>query len=153
MPYFFYSISVMMISWIIGASINNLIKKKVLYKHLSFMHWIKSDTVNRVLGIYVLKFLVTHTWYRRFVPGPKASGKSSIPELLKMRQSMTDSEIGHLIGFIVILITVLVLWITGFQQKFIPFLLAMNVFLNLYPSLLQQFNKNRIDQIMMAMNA
>ncbi|EPR71182.1 hypothetical protein ADIWIN_3227 [Winogradskyella psychrotolerans RS-3] len=60
---------------------------------------------------------------------------------------MVYAEIGHLIGFIFILIVIVIkLWNGLFLSAFILFL--FNIIFNLYPILLQQQNKNRIDHIL-----
>ena len=59
---------------------------------------------------------------------------------------MTYSEISHLIGFGVVAIYSLVIFISG-ECLFELIMMIVNVFMNLYPSLLQQENKKRIDRL------
>jgi hypothetical protein len=60
---------------------------------------------------------------------------------------MTYSEISHLIAFIFILgIIIMKLWKGQFIYAII--LLDFNIVFNLYPSLLQQHNKKRIDKLL-----
>ncbi|MBX2873038.1 MAG: hypothetical protein KTR30_13080, partial [Saprospiraceae bacterium] len=67
-------------------------------------------------------------------------------DLSEIRYQMTLSEISHLIGFVFVTVFAI-------QKSFavsLVFGLTMmipNVFMNLYPSLLQQENKRRIDQL------
>jgi len=59
---------------------------------------------------------------------------------------MTSAEISHLIGFLFILIVSLILLIKK-EMEFGIILIISNVIFNLYPSLLQQKNKKRIDEL------
>jgi len=60
---------------------------------------------------------------------------------------MVYAEIGHIIGFIFILI-IIGLQIGHKAYTFALILFIFNVIFNLYPSLLQQKNKKRIDNIL-----
>mgnify|MGYP003467734050 FL=1 len=66
-------------------------------------------------------------------------------DLLVLRDEMTKSEIGHLVGFLFVSIFVL---LKIYTQNYLFALIMMmtNIVLNLYPSLLQQLNKRRIDK-------
>lgn len=61
---------------------------------------------------------------------------------------MTYAEIVHLIGFAYVMLRVLVNLINGDHHSMIAPLIAVNIILNFYPTLLQQMNKRRIDRIL-----
>ncbi len=69
------------------------------------------------------------------------------PDLLKLRDEMTKAEIGHLIGFFVVLIWAVYKSMTASLLLGLVVLLV-NVLFNLYPVLLQQENKKKIDIIL-----
>ncbi|MBX7227917.1 MAG: hypothetical protein K1X55_17925, partial [Chitinophagales bacterium] len=70
-------------------------------------------------------------------------------ELADIRKEMTLSEISHLIG--VVFVTFFAAY-KGFSKCFLFgfFVMLVNVLMNLYPSLLQQENKRRIDKLMLS---
>ena len=96
--------------------------------------------------------LIQHSFFKYF--NPKLSIKKRIKpgELDHLRNEMTTAEIGHLIafGFVMIFACVMV-----FKGKFLFALIMtiINILMNLYPSLLQQENKRRIDQFKNKMNS
>jgi len=67
-------------------------------------------------------------------------------QLTELRKEMTFSEISHLIGFGFVTIFALAKFING-TYLFGLIIMIVNVLLNLYPSLLQQENKRRIDRL------
>ena len=61
---------------------------------------------------------------------------------------MNDAEIGHLIGFYVLLLLCLVYIFLGKNWKLILFIFVMNIILNLYLVFLQQYNKRRVNRFL-----
>ena len=66
--------------------------------------------------------------------------------MIKLREEMTNSEISHLIGFTFMLLFAFFVFL---KAKFIfgIVIMSVNILMNLYPSLLQQQNKRRIDKL------
>lgn len=60
---------------------------------------------------------------------------------------MTNAEIAHLVALVIQTVIILVLWVLGWGQVQLVMLAVMNILLNLYPSLLQQRNKARLDRV------
>ena len=67
-------------------------------------------------------------------------------ELSILKREMTYAGISHLIGFLFVLMISLILIIKK-DTEFGIILIISNVIFNLYPSLLQQKNKKRIDKL------
>jgi hypothetical protein len=90
------------------------------------------------------KWIVKNTFFKFF--NQKIKVKNQNDDLAEIRKEMTYSEISHLIGFIFVAIFAFYkIYSTG-----IIFGLTMmipNTLMNLYPSLLQQENKRRIDTL------
>jgi len=125
---------------------NAIILKKPFYKKLSNFTFIKSKKLPKRIGLGPLKWIVKNTFFKYFSQNLKLKGKASISELNKLRLEMTYSEISHLIGFVAVVIVALVLFIRGYYIWAL-IVMIINVFMNLYPSLLQQENKKRIDRL------
>lgn len=73
-------------------------------------------------------------------------GKADISELKALRDKMTFAELNHLVGFMFVSVFVIAKLIEGLVAFAIIMLIA-NILLNLYPTLLQQQNKTRIDKL------
>ncbi|WP_205940962.1 glycosyl-4,4'-diaponeurosporenoate acyltransferase CrtO family protein [Pedobacter yonginense] len=125
--------------------INALLIKTTFYeKNLTHLNFIKSKKLNKFLGIGIFKWIVKNTFFKFFNPKLKLKNKVEPAELDHLCNEMTLAEINHLIAFLAVCIYALVLM---FKAKFLFALIMMlvNILMNLYPSLLQQENKRRID--------
>lgn len=133
------------ISWMVGMILNSILVKTGYYKKLSNLNFIPSKTWNKRIGIKYFRWIVKNTFFKFFNQKIKLENKKV--DWAELRNEMTLSEISHLIGFI---------FVTGFAiykslMVSIVFGLTMmipNILMNLYPSLLQQENKRRIDALL-----
>ena len=145
--YLSFSISIAVISWIVGMTINAILRKTEFYKNkLSSLNFLKSEKLNKIIGIGLFKWIVKNTFFKFFNQKLKLKKKIEKTDLSKLRKEMTISEIDHLVGFAFVTIFALVKF---YNLKFIfgSTIMTFNVLLNLYPSLLQQENKRRIDKL------
>lgn len=142
---FTFGISMTFISWMVGMIINALISKTEYYKKISNLNFITSKSLNKSIGIKYFKWIVKNTFFKFFNQKIKLENKKT--DLSEIRYEMTLSEISHVIGFI--FVTIFAIY-ECYNQSII-FGIAMmipNILMNLFPSLLQQENKRRIDKIM-----
>ncbi|WP_111710110.1 glycosyl-4,4'-diaponeurosporenoate acyltransferase CrtO family protein [Lutibacter citreus] len=146
MQYLKFSISISIISWIVGMIIHELIKNKPFYSNLSNLNFIKSKNLNKIIGIGFFKWIVKNTFFKYFNQKLKLKNKIELTKLNELRKEMTISEISHLIGFLFVTIFAVVKIINA-NYLFGLVIMIANILLNLYPSLLQQENKRRIDRI------
>lgn len=145
--YLIFSISIAVISWIVGMIINAVIRKAKLYdKNISSLSFIKSENLNKFIGLGVFKWVVKNTFFKFFNQKLKLKKKIEKTELNHLRNEMTIAEIDHLIGFAFVAIFVLVK-IFNSNYLFGLVIMVVNILMNLYPSLLQQENKRRIDKL------
>jgi hypothetical protein len=139
---FTFGISISFISWIVGMIVNSILMKTKLYFKLSNLNFIKNKDLNKKIGMKPFKWIVKNTFFKYF--NQKIKVENQNVDLAEIRKEMTFSEISHLIGFVFVAIV-------AFYQiysKGLLFGLTMmipNTLMNLYPSLLQQENKRRID--------
>jgi len=131
---------------VIGIGINELIKSKEFYKSFSNWIFIKNDLVYRLIGIKYMKWLVYKTFWKNVNTKLIIDKRPSLIELNLLKQEMIYAEISHLVGFI---FTLIISTISIIYEKieFGIILIATNVIFNLYPALLQQKNKNRINKL------
>ncbi|OEI79001.1 hypothetical protein AST99_16810 [Formosa algae] len=142
---FIFGISMSFISWIVGMIINSILMKTAYYKKLSNLNFIKSKSLNKNIGIKYFKWIVKNTFFKFFNQKIKLENRNT--DLTVIRNEMTISEISHLIGFIFVTIFAIYKSIdVGILFGLI--MMIPNVLMNLYPLLLQQENKRRIDKMM-----
>ncbi len=151
--YLIFSISMGFISFMVGMILNAFLRKTVFYKnHLSNLNFIKNNKVNTIIGIDVFKWMMKNTFLKFFNQKLKLKNKVEQVDLYKLREEMTISEIDHLIGFLFVTIFAL---IKSYKVNltFGLIIMIVNTLMNLYPSLLQQVNKRRIDQLLKKYNS
>lgn len=143
--YITFSISITIISWIVGMAFNSLFRKTVYFKNLSNLNIVHSKALQRALGLDWFKWIVKNTFFKYFNPKLKIEGKADIAELKALREEMNFAELNHLVGFVFVLFFILFRLFNG-EYLFALVMIIANTLLNLYPSLLQQQNKSRIDK-------
>ncbi|WP_297335167.1 hypothetical protein [Algoriphagus sp.] len=147
-----FSISMTFTSMIFGFLVNEKIKRMDFYPRITQWDLIKDERINQWIGVEVMKFLVTKTFWRNLNTKLKLVGKPSVQDLTSLKEEMTHAEISHWIGFLaVFLVSVGFLINQNYQIGLV--LLLMNSIFNLYPSLLQQQNKRRINRIIGQVNS
>ena len=145
--YFTSSLALAYVSWLVGMLVNSWLQKTSYYQKWSNLNFITSKPVNRYLGLSGFKWIVKNTFFKYLNQKIKIEGKLEPTTLQTLRKEMTFSEISHLIGF------VFVSFFAVYQLAKGAFLFALiitlvNIFMNMYPSLLQQENKRRIDRLL-----
>ncbi len=149
--YFTFGISISFISFLVGMTVNAALRKTAFYnRELSNLNFIKNEKLNRYIGIGIFKWIVKNTFFKFFNQKLRLKRKIEKADLYLLRNEMTISEIDHLIGFAFVAVFALVKsynhnLIFGFT------IMLVNVLMNLYPSLLQQQNKRRIDTLLKKM--
>jgi hypothetical protein len=124
---------------------NSLFRKTVYFKNLSNLNIVHSKALQRALGLDWFKWIVKNTFFKYFNPKLKIEGKADIAELKALREEMNFAELNHLVGFVFVLFFILFRLFNG-EYLFALVMIIANTLLNLYPSLLQQQNKSRIDK-------
>lgn len=145
--YILNSIVFTLVSWTIGLVINNAIKNTVFYSSFSHFNFIKKETTYRAIGMTVFKWMLKNSFFKYFNQKLKFETRPSISQLQEIRKEMTYSETGHYIAFIFMAV-IMVLKLLNGEVAYTAILFVFNLIFNLYPSLLQQQNKNRIDKIL-----
>jgi Glycosyl-4,4'-diaponeurosporenoate acyltransferase len=142
---FAFGLSLSVVSWIVGIIGTALLQKTRYFEALSHLNFIPSRALNTALGIEPFKWLVKNSVFRFLNQSIKVAGKQT--DLALIRHEMTRAEIGHLIGFLFVAAAA-VYQSNGISLIFGLSMMLPNVVLNAYPSLLQQENKRRIDQLL-----
>lgn len=147
LKYFTFSIAAAFISWIAGMLMSEILKKSGQYEKLANLNYIKSEKANTYLGLGAFKWIVKNTFFKYFNPKLTLKGKAELNQLRELRKEMTFSEISHLMAFFAVSVVALLKLAKG-EFIFAVVIMAVNILMNLYPSLLQQENKRRIDKFL-----
>lgn len=148
-----FGLAISVISWIVGIIGTVLLKRTAFYtQHLSHLNFLPGKALNKALGLDLVKKVILNTPLRFFNPGLKLDKRPDLAQLLHLRAELTAAEIGHLVGFAFVLVFV-VIRTFQFGVLYGAGMLLMNVLLNLYPSLLQQENKRRMDPLIQRLQA
>ena len=150
--YITFSLSIAFISWIAGMFITALLSKTDFYKHkLSNLNFIRNEKINGLIGIGPFKWLIMHSFFKYFNPKLSLRKHIALSELGDYRSEMTKAELNHLFAFLFMAVFVLIKLSNGVYW-FALVMLLVNIMMNLYPSLLQQQNKRRIDRYLKLLN-
>ncbi len=148
-----FGLAICTISWIVGIIATVLLRRTAFYtQHLSHLNFLPGKALNKAIGLDLIKWVILNTPFRFFNPGLKIQKRPDLAQLLHLRNEMTAAEIGHLTGFVFVLIFAVIKSIQ-FNIQFGLMVMLVNVFLNLYPSLLQQENKRRMDPLIQRLQA
>jgi hypothetical protein len=129
----------------VGMIFSSVLIKTKHYKNLSSLSLIKSKVLNKKIGLGVFKWIVKNTFFKYLNQKLKLKSRIDISELNELRKEMVYAEVNHLIGFGFATIFTLVKIMKGYYLFGLA-IMIVNILLNLYPSLLQQENKRRIDK-------
>jgi hypothetical protein len=139
---FIFGMSMSLISWMVGMILNTILMKTAYYDKLSNLNFIRSKNLNKKIGLKPFKWIVKNTFFKFY--NQKIKVENPNDDLTEIRKEMTFSEISHLIGFA--FVTIFALYkIFSVGLTFGITMMIPNTLMNLYPSLLQQENKRRID--------
>lgn len=137
-------ISLSLGSWLIGLILNGICSKFPFYSRLSYFNFVPNKTTNKQIGIYGFKWIIEHSFFRYF--NRKICIQAKNTNFNQLRKEMTYAEIGHLIAFVIV--SAAAIYYSIQKSIVLGFIIMFfNVLLNLYPSLLQQENKRRLDKI------
>ncbi len=136
----------MFLSFVVGVCVDPILRRVTDYEKLSTRYLFSDLAAYERLGVL---------WYRRFLlVTPVGSFNTSIhfdknrdlEKLTEIRDHMATAEISHWVGFVVMLIMTVVAW--WYRGAFIGLLyLLFNLLGNVYPCLLQQYNKRRLERL------
>jgi len=144
--YLTFSFSIAFISWIVGMVINAFFSKTADYQQrLCSLNFIRNEKVNYLLGLEMFKWIIMHSFFKYFNPKLSIEKRILVSELGEYRAAMTTAEVNHLFAFAFMGIFILIKIFQG-SYLFAFVMLMVNMLMNLYPSLLQQQNKRRIDR-------
>jgi hypothetical protein len=145
-------LSVIMVSWFLGLLMTAYLKTQPYYPAISSLNLLRSQRMYTIVGIQVFKWLVTKTVYRYLNKNIKFRTRPDLDELVNVRAAMTESEVLHGIAFLFVILAGLPVLLIQGDYQMVFYLMALNIIFNLYPTLLQQYNKAKLDKVMDELN-
>ncbi|KOS06109.1 hypothetical protein AM493_08710 [Flavobacterium akiainvivens] len=142
------SISIVFTFAIVGMIVNKAIINKPFYARLTHLNFIKNEKLNKILGVTVLRYIILHSFWKFLNPALKLDKAKGREKLLWLRAEMTNAEISHLIGFALGLMVISASFLANYLTGIIVPLFIANTLFHLYPALLQQYNKRRVDLLL-----
>lgn len=145
---FFMTIAISFGGMAVAALITEAIQKSQLMKQLSHLRFIKNDKINDLIGVNVTKWLVTKTGWGKANPKLKLEKTAGPDRLREIRFEMSKAEVGHIIAFLLQGLITIGLLLLKADSALVIALAVANILLNIYPILLQQRNKARVDKLL-----
>ena len=138
-----------MLSMIVGILAVRLLKDTKLYQYINDNTISTDPKFYSFLGTSIIKRLIMNTSLNNFnkeiiVKSPNLD----LQELNNLKLKMTNAEVGHIVAFIFLMATTIVLVLLDQDIAVLIILNILNIIFNLYPILIQQQNKLRIDRIL-----
>ncbi|GAB2693546.1 hypothetical protein GCM10027037_16240 [Mucilaginibacter koreensis] len=144
--YLTFAVSISFISWIIGIIVGAVLVKTPYYnRYFSNLNFITNARLNKYMGINVFRWIIIHSFFKYFNPKLSMPKTIKASDLAELRKEMTVAELNHLAAFVFVLVFVVAKLWKG-EILFAAIIMLVNIIMNLYPSLLQQQNKRRIDR-------
>ena len=147
MPILYNPIALIFMSYGIGAMLTGVLKSVGLLDKLSHHNYI-SDGLTKKIGALHFGWLVKNSFMRFFNQNVYLKGKRDKATLEKLIDEMTQAEVGHLIGFLFVLIVNIYMLISGADILFVVGIFLANIVFNLYLVFIQQYNKRRIKRLL-----
>jgi hypothetical protein len=137
-------ISFSIISWMVGIIFNGMFSKTKFYKRFSDLNFVEGDVFNRIIGLNQFCWIIKNTFFKFLNQKIRIANRNT--NLDDLKKEMTLAEISHLVGFL--FVTVFSIYYSiKVSILYGATMMVPNIFLNLYPSLLQQKNKRRINRL------
>jgi hypothetical protein len=143
-------IAVMFLSFIIGVFADLVLRKVSAYGWMSGGYLFSNLATYEYLGVGLYRKILLATPLRLFNPNIKLPRTRDLRLLKDIRQHMATAEVSHWVGFAVMLAATVYAWSASGPGTGASFLF-FNAVGNLYPCLLQQYNKRRLHQLIAAM--
>gem|GEM_PF-1319312 len=137
------AVAAMFLSFIFGMMVNSVLSRTTFYDRLGERYLFSDAKTYEKRGVLWFRKILLNTplgWFNREI---RISEDRSPAKLRTIRTHMVNSELAHWAGFAAMLALMFVAW-SYRGPKIAAAYLICNVLGNLYPCLLQQYNKRRI---------
>ena len=139
----------MFLSFVIGLAGDAALQRTSVYNVLSHWFLFEHPQTYESVGVLWYRWFLAVTPFGSFNRDLYFTKRRDVHTLSAVRQKMCSAEISHWVGFLCLLALTFVAW--WYRGIFIAFCYVFfNLIGNLYPCLLQQYNKRRLDRVINA---
>lgn len=143
-------IAVMFLSFIVGLFADHVLRKSSWYEWLSQRYLFSDERAYEAVGVGLYRKILLATPLRMFNPNIKLPRTRDLRVLKEIRRHMATAEVSHWAGFAVMMLVTVYAWNIAGPRTGASFVF-FNALGNLYPCLLQQYNKRRLHHLIAAM--
>ncbi len=136
-------IAAMFLSFFIGFIADLAIRRLPVYRWMSTRFLFANPATYEAIGVLWYRKLLLATPLRSFNPNIRFTKSRDLDSLKNVRTIMAAAEVSHWLGFMAMLAMTVVAW--WFRGPVIGMIYVLfNILGNVYPCLLQQYNKSRL---------
>lgn len=139
-------IAVMFLSFIIGVIADLVLRRMPFYGLISARYLFADSKTYENVGVERFQKFLLATPLRMFNTNIKLPKKRDLQLLKDIRKHIATAEVSHWVGFAVMGVSTVYAWTIYGPKVGIAFVF-FNTVGNLYPCLLQQYNKKRLNQL------
>lgn len=144
------AIAVMFLSFIIGFIADLILRRMPFYEWMSARFLFADSKTYERLGVEWFRKILLATPLRLFNTNIKLPKNRDLQLLKDIRAHIATAEVSHWVGFAVMAVLTVFAWSLYGPKVGLSFVF-FNAVGNLYPCLLQQYNKRRLYQLITAM--
>ncbi len=138
--------AMMFMSFIAGLIADPLLRRLPAYQWLSTRYLFASSRTYELLGVLWFRWFLLITPLRWFNTKIAFTQNRDLATLKSVRDHIATAEVSHWVGFVCMLVATVVAWWLRGSTVGLAYVF-FNVLGNLYPCLLQQYNKRRLAQV------
>ncbi len=142
-------VAVMFLSFLFGMMGNAILRRLAIYKKISNRYLFSGTKPYETLGVLWYRRILLATPLRFFNSNIRLSAKRDLATLDSVIMHMINAEVAHWVGFAAMLVLNFVAWWYIGVKVALAYLI-LNIFGNLYPCLLQQYNRRRLTRVFTA---
>lgn len=137
---------ILFLSFLVGMLVDAILRRTANYAWLSSRYLFAKSTSYERLGVLWFRWFLLITPLRYFNTQICFTEKRDLKTLRVIRDNMACTEVSHWSGAVAMLgVTCIVWWHRGLATGL--WFLLVNLVGNVYPSLLQQYNKRRLERV------
>ena len=141
-------IMMMFLSFVVGVIFDPVLRRVADYERLSSKYAFRNLRTYEVIGVLWFRRFLIWTPFGSFNRDIRFTSKRDLDEFRSIRDCMATAEMSHWIAFAAMLLLTFVAWwfrgpIVGLAYVF------FNIVGNVYPALLQQYNKRRLCRLIL----
>ncbi len=150
MQFLNYAIAATFLSFILGVLAELVLRRTPLYGWISARYLFADSKTYEHLGVERFRTILLATPLRMFNDKIKLPKNRNLQLLKDVRKHVATAEVSHWVGFVVMTVLTVYAW-RYYGPKIGVSLIVFNTIGNLYPCLLQQYNKRRLCQLIAVM--